>query len=52
MNDRYAPTVRSVPVERCIGGTELTADEYYLLILSTDAGGQFYSRENAPSGTY
>lgn len=26
----------------------LTADEYYMLILMADNGGQFYSRENAP----
>jgi hypothetical protein len=36
------------PVDK--GGTALTEDEYYLFILMTDAGGQFYSRENAPSG--
>jgi hypothetical protein len=29
-------------------GAELTADEYYLLILMADNGGQFYARENAP----
>jgi Hydrazine synthase alpha subunit middle domain len=29
-------------------GHELTADEYYLLVLMADNGGQFYSRENAP----
>ena len=29
-----------------VGGPELTADEYYLLGLSIDMGGQFYSREN------
>ncbi len=29
-------------------GAELTADEYYLLATMADAGGQFYSRENAP----
>jgi hypothetical protein len=29
-----------------VGGTELTPDEYYLLGLSIDMGGQFYSREN------
>jgi hypothetical protein len=28
----------------------LTADEYYLLILMADMGGQFYSRENIPGG--
>ncbi|HET6612847.1 MAG TPA: hypothetical protein VFG83_12695 [Kofleriaceae bacterium] len=31
-----------------VGGEELTPQEYYLLILMADAGGQFYSRENAP----
>jgi hypothetical protein len=35
-----------------VGGTELTPDEYYLLILMADAGGQFYSRENAPGREY
>jgi hypothetical protein len=30
-----------------VGGTALTDDEQYLLILMADAGGQFYSRENA-----
>jgi hypothetical protein len=29
-----------------VGGTELTPDEYYLLGLGIDMGGQFYSREN------
>ena len=29
-------------------GQELTADEYYLMVLMADLGGQFYSRENAP----
>ncbi len=33
-------------------GQELTADEYYLLVLMADNGGQFYSRENAPGGEY
>ncbi len=32
-----------------VGGQELTPDEYYLLILMADQGGQFYSRENAPN---
>ncbi|MES1206775.1 MAG: hypothetical protein ABUS79_12635, partial [Pseudomonadota bacterium] len=31
-----------------VGGPELTADEYYLLGLSLDMGGQFFSRENKP----
>lgn len=30
------------------GQADLTADEYHLLVLMADAGGQFYSRENAP----
>ena len=29
-----------------MGGTELTPDEYYLLILNIDMGGQFFFREN------
>jgi hypothetical protein len=29
-----------------VGGTELTPDEYYRLILNIDMGGQFYFREN------
>jgi hypothetical protein len=35
-----------------VGATELTADEYYLMILACDLGGQFYSRENAPGSMY
>jgi len=31
---------------------QLSADEYYLLILNADDGGQFYFRENAPGGSY
>jgi hypothetical protein len=31
---------------------QLSADEYYLLILNADTGGQFYFRENAPGGNY
>src|SRR5262249_15184797 len=34
------------------GGTALTDSEMYLLILSADMGGQFFSRENATSGAY
>lgn len=30
------------------GFEDLTPDEYHLLILMADSGGQFYSRENAP----
>ena len=32
-----------------VGGTELTEDEYFAIILMADGGGQFYSRENAAS---
>jgi len=32
-----------------VGGTELTADEYYLFILNIDMGGQFFFRENLDS---
>ena len=31
---------------------QLSSDEYYLLILNADDGGQFYFRENAPGGPY
>ncbi len=31
-----------------VGGTELTADEFYALILATDLGVNFYARENNP----
>jgi hypothetical protein len=34
-----------------VGGTELTADEYYLLILDIDMGGQFFFRENKEEAT-
>jgi hypothetical protein len=30
----------------------LTADEYFLIDMSADNGGQYYSRENAPGGSY
>jgi hypothetical protein len=52
----YDPTVRfrqGAPIHPVdVGAEELTEDEYYLLILMTDAGGQFYSRENAPGSEY
>jgi hypothetical protein len=31
---------------------QLTPDEYYILILSSDSGGTYYSRENKPGGPY
>jgi hypothetical protein len=31
-----------------VGGRELTPEEYYLLILNIDMGGQYYFRENRP----
>jgi hypothetical protein len=35
-----------------VGGQALTEDEYYLLVLMADMGGQYFSRENAPGATY
>jgi hypothetical protein len=46
--NRFKPGAPVHPQD--VGGQALTNEEYYLLILSTDAGGQFYSRENAPAG--
>ena len=46
--NRFKPGAPVHPQD--VGGQPLSNEEYYLLILSTDAGGQFYSRENAPSG--
>jgi len=44
------PSVRrygtATPHPLDVGGTELTPDEYYLLILNIDMGGQFFFREN------
>jgi len=45
---RYRQGAPVHPVD--VGGSELSPDEYYLLILATDAGAQFYARENAPAG--
>jgi hypothetical protein len=44
---RFRPGMPVHPAD--VGGQELTPDEYYLLILSTDAGAQFYARENLPT---
>lgn len=44
--------VGEFPPHAAAVGQELTADEYYQLILMADNGGQFYSRENAPGGEY
>jgi len=41
---------RAFPVTGDIHENMLTPQEYYLLILMADNGGQFYSRENAPGG--
>ena len=40
------------PAHAAAMGVELTADEYYLMVLAADNGGQFYSRENAPGAAY
>jgi hypothetical protein len=37
-------------VEMLGAENDLTADEYHLFVLMADAGGQYYSRENAPGG--
>jgi hypothetical protein len=45
---KRAFAVADFPAHAEAVGEELTADEYYLLVLMADNGGQFYSRENAP----
>jgi hypothetical protein len=40
--------VGQFPAHAAAVGQELTPDEYYLMVLMADLGGQFYSRENAP----
>jgi hypothetical protein len=47
---RRAFPIGERPPHAAAVGAELTADEYYLLILMADNGGQFYARENAPGG--
>jgi hypothetical protein len=47
MGDRAFDTAEFPPHAAAVGA-ELTADEYYLMVLMADNGGQFYSRENAP----
>jgi hypothetical protein len=49
MGVRAFPTAQ-FPAHAAAVGQELTADEYYLMVLMADLGGQFYSRENAPGG--
>jgi hypothetical protein len=44
LGSRFKAGMPIHPVD--VGGQELTADEYYLLILNIDAGGQFFFREN------
>ena len=44
--------VTQFPAHALAVGQELTPNEYYLLVLMADNGGQFYSRENAPGGNY
>jgi hypothetical protein len=51
----YEPAERAFPGlihPLDVGGQELTEDEYHAIILMTDSGGQFYSRENAPGSSY
>ena len=47
---RFQPGMPQHPAE-LPGGVALTPDEAYLMILMSDAGAQFYSRENAPGQT-
>lgn len=51
MNVRAFDTAEFPPHAAAVG-QELTADEYYLLVLMADNGGQYYSRENAPGAEY
>jgi hypothetical protein len=46
-SQRAFPTAQYPPHAASVGA-ELTADEYYLLVLMADNGGQYYARENAP----
>ncbi len=48
MNER-AFDVSQFPAHAAAVGAELTADEYYLLVLMADNGGQYYARENVPN---
>ncbi len=43
-NTRLVPGLAVHPVD--VGGTELTPDEYYLLELNIDMGGEYFFREN------
>jgi hypothetical protein len=49
-SERFRPGMPVHPAD--VGGQELTNDEAYLFVLAADAGGQFYSRENAPGTEY
>ncbi|HEU0037384.1 MAG TPA: hypothetical protein VFQ53_42530 [Kofleriaceae bacterium] len=39
---------QTTPHMQAVGGSELTADEFYALILAADLGVNFYARENNP----
>jgi hypothetical protein len=41
----------TTPHMQALGLGDLSPEEYYILILMADNGGQFYSRENAPGGS-
>ncbi len=47
--DRFMSGQTPHPVD--VGGQALTRDEYRLLVLMADFGGQFYSRENDPGAS-
>lgn len=40
---------QTTPHMQAVGGTELTADEFYALIVAADLGVNFYARENNPN---
>jgi hypothetical protein len=49
-SDRFIAGQTPHPLDQP-GGQALTRDEYRLLVLMADFGGQFYSRENAPGAS-
>lgn len=52
VQDMNVRAFATTPHMQALGLTDLTADEYHLLVLKADEGGQFFSRENAPGSQY
>ena len=50
--DMSQRAITTTPHLIAVGRPDLTPDEYHLLVLMADQGGQFYSRENAPGEVY